>query len=475
VSLRELLSPLWRQRKVLVATFVVACSAAVASAFLLSKPSYDAEMLMLLRRERVDPLVTPDREARTAQVDVSESDLLSEIELLKSSDLLEQVALDADLVPRSLDPQARPQRAASEASALRSALDINPVRRTTMIHVVYRASDPVRASAVLRALAARYPEKHLAAHRSIGAQEFFAEQSRRSEEQLHEAQAKLMEFSAREHVTDPTEEKTALLQQMATFDATLEQTRAAAADAQRRLSTLQSQLASTPGRQVTSVSTGANSGLVSDLTGKILQLELQCDELARKFTPQYPPLMQLETQLTRTREALSQAKGAPILNETSDRNPTYAWLDTEAARVCSECDALQARAAAITQTLQRFRERSATLEAQSQAHQQLLRDVKIAEEDYLLYQRKQEESRIADALDRTRITNVTVVDGPTVPKAPSQSRRWLILLTGLPAALLLAFAAAYAVDWWRPSFGSARDVEEVLKVPVLAHVRRSGR
>ena len=50
--------------------------------------------------------------------------------------------------------------------------------------------------------------------------------------------------------------------------------------------------------------------------------------------------------------------------------------------------------------------------------------MKTAEDNYLLYQKKQEEARISDALDRTRIANVVVAeaaDGADVPSSTGAS------------------------------------------------------
>ena len=49
----------------------------------------------------------------------------------------------------------------------------------------------------------------------------------------------------------------------------------------------------------------------------------------------------------------------------------------------------------------------------------LVRDVKTAEDNYLLYLRKREEARISDALDSKRIVNVSIAEAATVPALPT--------------------------------------------------------
>ena len=48
-------------------------------------------MKILVKRERLDTVVSPEAQAPTGGVDVTEAELYAEVELLTSSDLLEDV------------------------------------------------------------------------------------------------------------------------------------------------------------------------------------------------------------------------------------------------------------------------------------------------------------------------------------------------------------------------------------------------
>ena len=470
---RDLLAPLARHRAALVLTFLAILGAAGLVAWL-APPAYEAEMLLLVRRERVDPVVSGDAESsfRQTATDISESELLSEIELLRSRDLLEQVVVDAGLHVPARFTDAAEEQAARESAVrrLQSRLEATPVRRTAMIRISYTAPDAQQAHRVLVQLQERYLDKHLAVHRAPGTRQFFGEQVDRARSELHEAQRVLSEFARREQVIAPDIEKTALLQQLAAFESALAQAQADAADAGRRLAATESQLAGTPDRQVTAIRTGSNSTLIGQLKSRILEMELQRDEMLRKFTPAYPPVIQLEGQLALARAALEHAEQSPILDETTDQNPTHQWLRNEVARIRPERDALAARVAAISRTVEEYRDRARRLEEVSMEQQELTRRVSSAEDTYALYEQRQEEARIADALDTTRIANVTVADPPRVPQAPSEARRAVILWAGLFTAIAGGLAAAYVLDWLRPRYGSASDVQQSLQIPVLASV-----
>jgi uncharacterized protein involved in exopolysaccharide biosynthesis len=468
-TLRDLIGPLFRYHRASAFTFLLIMAATVTAAALATR-TYEAQMKILVNRERMDPIVSSDPQAQpSGRVEVTESELYSEIELLTSRDVLEQVALASGLVDESPASLARDTRDARVARAVRSLaadLDAQPLRKTTMISVAYSSPDPQQAARVLDQLARLYLEKHLALHRPPGARQFFADQARRFQDELRVAEARLSAFTAREHVVSATGEREATLQKLSEFESTLQQTEASIADTTRRMAAIDAELAGTPSRQVTQERDG-NTEVIRTLKTQVLQLELKRNDMLQKFTPQYPPLVQAEADIRKLQAAIADAEQTPLRDQTTDRNPTYQWLSSERARVRTERDALVARAEATRRTIAEYRQRASRLDAQSVEQQELIRTVKAAEDNYQLYQRKQEEARISDELDRTRIANVALAEPPAVPQSARSPRR-LILVVGTSLAFALSLVIAYLLQMMNPYFSTPDDVYRVLDVPVLA-------
>jgi uncharacterized protein involved in exopolysaccharide biosynthesis len=216
-----------------------------------------------------------------------------------------------------------------------------------------------------------------------------------------------------------------------------------------------------------------NPQLMGQLKFTLLNLELKRTELLQKFEPTYRLVQEVDTQLEQTRAAIQAAEKSQLREETTNRNPTYEWVDSELARTRSELAAEQARAEALSRTLRSYEEEASKLDQKEAVEQDLLRDKKAQEDNYLLYQRKQEEARISNALDRSRIVNVAVAEAAAVPALPSRSRG-LILLAGLLAAIAVSVAALATAEYLNPSFRTSEDVQESLDVPVLASVSMHG-
>jgi uncharacterized protein involved in exopolysaccharide biosynthesis len=186
------------------------------------------------------------------------------------------------------------------------------------------------------------------------------------------------------------------------------------------------------------------------------------------FQPDYPPVQEVEKQIAETRAAIAASAKSPMVEETTDLNPTHVWARSELAKAKLDVAAFQARAAATAQTLAAYQEKARRLDRMELVQQGLNREVKLTEENYLVYHRKQEEARISDALDRQRILNVAVAEAATVPLVPSGPQRPLIVIVGFILATLVSAGLAWTWDVWDPSFHTPAEAEAFLNVPVIA-------
>jgi uncharacterized protein involved in exopolysaccharide biosynthesis len=180
---------------------------------------------------------------------------------------------------------------------------------------------------------------------------------------------------------------------------------------------------------------------------------------------------EIEKQIADTRASIAHEESRPIREETTDRNPTYAWINEELAKAKAEHSGLQARAAALAAIVSKYETTSRELEEKGFIQQDLLRTVKTDEENYLLYQRKREEARMTDALDRTRILNVAVAEQPVVPTIPSNSP-WMLLALGGLFAFTASLGMAFTLEYLDPFFRTPAQVLAELNIPILAAVPR---
>ena len=437
--------------------------AAVAVITLVSPPKYEAELKILVKHERPEAPVTAEPEKPGEPLEVTEEDLNSEVELLKSRDLLQKVA-------SSGVPAGNAEALYRATVNLEKNLTVEPLRKTKLIKVTYRGTSPAQAESVLQSLSHLYFEKHLEVHRLPGALDFLQTQADRYRTQLSKAETALKQFANDNGVVEAPLSRELTVRKQKEFEADLDQSRAAVAETEQRIHALEQQEKSTSPRLTTSVRTSANPLLLQQLRSTLLSLQLKKTELLSQYKPDYRPVREVETQIEQAREALDNAEKNPVREETTDRDATHEWLKSELAKSRAELKGLQTKVAETTQIVGGYHAQARKLNDTEITHQDLVREAKTAEENFLLYSRQREQARISDALDQQRIVNVSVAQPPTAPPVPAGPSRTLNLALGFLLALLISIAVALTLDYTDRSFRTPDEVEIFLNVPVLAAV-----
>jgi uncharacterized protein involved in exopolysaccharide biosynthesis len=471
-TLRDLFAIIFRQRWVMMGVFLLVLLGVAVSGVL--NPKYEAQMKILVRRQRVDPMVTPQQSnTQVGRDEVSEEDINSEVELLNSEDLLRNVALQTGL-KQDESAGGDEVRIAKAVRHLEADLKIEPLRKTNVISVHYRSSDPELAAKVLKAVAAGYLEKHLEVHRPTGEFKFFDQQTKQYREGLRGAEQKLTEFTQQQGVVSAQVERDLTLQKLNEFDGQARQAQAAVAETEQRIRSLQAQLTAMQPRMTTQVRTSDNALLMQQLKSTLLNLELKHTELLTKYDPSYRLVQEVEKQIGETRASIAAEENKPIREETTDQNPTYQWLQSELAKAETDLRGLKAKAGAADAIARQYRDAARHLQSSGLIQQDLLRAAKTEEDNYLLYVRKREEARISDALDQRGILNVAVAEQPTVPALPARSPLSAGLLA-LVLAMTVSLTAAFACDFIDPSFRTPDEVMAYLGTPVLATLPKNGK
>ena len=475
LTLHDLLAVGSRHSELVVRTFLAVFL--LTSLFVWLRPrQYESEMKILVKQERVDPVVSSDESSRFQNwQSVSEAQLNSEVELLKSRDLLAKVVVatglpdrtnpgigarfwtlltnrvEKELIASRLEKGFSYQdlRVAQAVHTVESELEVQPLRKSNVIRVSYTSPDPNLSASVLRTLADRYLEKHLAVHRPSGAFDFFDQQAEQYRKNLADFELRLARYDREHGVVSGQIEKEIALRQLADVEATERSTRAQIAETDQRIRALEAEMASTPARATTEIRSGSVR-LIEQLQSTLTTLELKRIELSQHFQPDYPPLQAVASQIAALQAFLAAAAESPVHEETTGRDPTYAYLQTELAKNRAELAALRARAGALAATASAQRANALRLERIDLVEKDLGREAKQAEQNYLLHAQKREETRVSNALDVKRIVNVAVAEEPTVPFEPSGLPRSLLLLLGAMLAGFSSVGVAFVADYREP-------------------------
>jgi polysaccharide biosynthesis protein PslE len=478
-TLRDMVMPIFRRKRLVVTSFLGIFMGAILAAFLLAN-YYQVDFEILVDRERLDPMVTTEQTNQPAQQAqaVTPEELNSEIELLRSPDLLEKVVLANGLQEKEqhsltakLFPKTEAESVAKAVKNLAAKLTIAPVEKSNNISVRYRSTDPKQAYGVMDSLANLYLEKHLTVHRPNGSLDFFTNETEKYRSALANSEAKLTSFGVNAGVAAPDVVRTYMAQQVAQFEGALNQAKQAVAADEKRIKDLKSQMETTPSRSSTQETSTQAAILLQQLKTNLLAAQLKRTQLLLKFDPSYPLVQEADREIAQTQQAITEADKNQYLTTTTDRDPTYELLRQSLAQTQADLAAQRANVAAATDSVRNIQVKMVDLDQKAVKQSDMIREVKADESNYLLYLSKREQERTLDALDKKRIANVSIAVPPVKPILPLFSPM-LVVAIGFFLAIFLSTAAAFIADYLDVSFRTPAEVTNVLEMPVLASVPR---
>jgi len=476
-TLRDLLSPLFRRKKLLGLTFLGVMIGTTVAAFIFSN-THKASMEILVNHERTEPAVSAMAAPGQATAPtVTDNSLGSEIELLKSPDLLEKVVIANNLQERErksfthyLHPGADDAWYIARATQhLGDKLDIQQVTKTYLIQVSYSSAKPELAYNVLQTLAKVYLERHNEVHRPQGSYEFFASETEKYKQALADSETRLGDFTKTTGVAAPDLQRGEMAQKVVDSIAALQQAQQTIAGDKRRLEDVQSRMKTTPERSLNVEATTSAQALMQQLQADLLDKEIKKSQLTMKYEPNYPLVQEIEQEIDQTKATIVSAAKQQYVNQTTDRDPTYVLMKDDAAKTQADLAFHQATAGALEYSIHSLKQQMVDLDQKALKLSDLNREVKANEANYLLYLSKREQERTSDALDRKHFANVSIAVPPVLPILP-----WvgpvLIVAAGLVLGFFLSAGVAFLAEYLNPSLRTPDEVLEVLRIPVLASV-----
>jgi uncharacterized protein involved in exopolysaccharide biosynthesis len=481
-TLRTFLSALFRNKRLMKVTFVSVLAGAIV-AIAVYGVKYEAETQIVVKHRRADQVVSTDANSRdeTNSTDVpTEREINTEISILRSNDLLETVVKDLHLDEREKHlwnvflPWRNSQwRIATAEQRLRDGLKIDEIPQSNVIHISLRSHYPELAAQILNDLDKQYMAKHLAVYRPPGVYDFFHNQTQHYQQQLQDSEKQLASYDLSKDSTDPALEKEILVRKAGEFEGTLHETESDMRQTQRQISEIQAELSKTPDRLTTQVTSGDNPQLLANLKSSLADLQTRRTDLLTKYQPSYRLVQDVNKQIAELNAQIASEGQNPVKQQSSSQNPTYLLLQSELVKANADLSGYNAKLRATEPIIDAYKQQALLIDQKAIQRTDLLRNIKTAEDSYLLYVQKQEQARISEELDKSRVLNVSVAEMAIVPSFPVYSP-WLMVVAALTLALMMSIAVGFLSDYFDPTFRAPEEIEVFLGVPLLACFAKGG-
>jgi capsular exopolysaccharide synthesis family protein len=459
---RVLLVRRWTVIAVLVTVFLI-----TAIATFKQVPEFRARTRIQIDRE--NPNVLPFQDVYQVE-SLTDDALQTQFEILASRSLARRVIEELRLVDHPEFQPAEPSALGSvaqsalnifageddaavseEVSEIQRAIDaylerltVSPVRQSRLADVSFESTDPEFATRVINAHAEHFRDQNLQFRYEATqeAAQFLEGRVGELQSQLEGAEDQLLDYSTANEIFFTEEGRSSAIEN---FQQVQQEYTDARADRIQKGAYQQ---------QIEAGNTGAlpqvrNNALISDLSGRLIELRREAANLAVAFLPGYPQLQRIRSQIEEFERAI----------EAEERRVV--------ATVQSEYEA----------ALERERQLEGMVADQrgvvTRVNQDMVQyDILKQEADSMqnLYDSMLAQLQEAGVSGTLRASNIRIVDRAEVPSDPVRPRKALNLAMGLIFGLTVGVGLAFFQEYMDNTIKSPDDVARYLGVPMIAAI-----
>jgi polysaccharide biosynthesis transport protein len=462
---------------------------AAAAVWLLYPSTYQSNAELLVRyvldRRGVDD-TGPDGATRKTNDTV----INAEVAILQSWDLAMQAA--ESLGPARVLPDAKAPTVPQAAGAIASGLSVVSTHASNVILVSYANRRPEVATLVLNELVSRYFTKHLEVHRSAGAFDFVSQQADQVRARLGQTEDALKALKAKAGVLELKDSVTGLMNEAARMGEAVRSNEAELAEQWAKVKLLEGGVVKIA--QSSNGSANANAGAsptsggsprasatpppqaqptsndvtqYQSLVNQLGSLNQEKNNLLTKYTATNTLVKFAQAGIeTLEKQKQDLEKKFPILPTMVAAQGQQADLATERAKLV----VMEAKADTLNRQFQRVQERIKQLGDMGPQIAALERTKKLEEANYKYFQNSLEKARVDEALDPSKMPNISAVQRPSPPGLVTKTRNEIAAaLAG--AGLLCGLAVALVSEmFFKQPVNRRAELETELGIPVFLSI-----
>jgi len=464
--LRDVLTTLFK-RKGLIIFFALLVLALVFVGNTVLPPTYESTAQIMLLRGR-ETLSTPatatlsEAPAGLPMVQMTEADVLSEIQLIYSNDVLRQATEELGLHTGGSGQGASGIRALfntaqdawtkatiaiglqTEKTALESWVDIlrssihaRQIQDSNVIDIRCRMGTAEDAQNVLAKVIDLYKQKHIEIFEPEGSSTFFQNELDEARTAWTAAQDELKQFRTDNGVFEIEKENDLLLEQFARakrLDLQLQELNGVAGQ-EIDVTGDESELMQTLSRET-------ESTVITELRLRVLEKILRRHEITQSKGPNHPAVVAINSEIESAWERLN--------------------------------DAIEHTAQVVTAEKESLQERLTMLAELMDEHDGLVKEVELKNDAYAFFGQKVQEAIAGERLAEKQYTNIRDVSTPSLASSPIRPRKLFNMLIAVIVGLVGGVSLAYMREYLDHGLKTPEDVDHFLNVPLLASFFREG-
>ncbi|MBI5248236.1 MAG: hypothetical protein HY912_01965 [Desulfomonile tiedjei] len=478
-SLRDTLNVFYKKIILLKIALVVIPLGVLATCLALP-PVYESKAKIIITAKQENPalLQVPRDMASSAVVNlnVDETDLNSEMELLLSPDLwvraVRKIGLQAlkkgqenvlvsflDELEKSLSGLLGSSKAAvseskenpeimETARSLIRKLRVIPAPKSKIIDISFKYDDPAMGQKILSTLLEEYLPYHLEVYSLPGAQGFFYGEGEIYKQKLEKAESDLMEFKKKYGISIIDKQKSELISSIKQIDDSLTELNSNLSQFQNMLGDLKENKIPT-GQLTPSAQRGNENTVISVIATQLLRARQKQILAIQHFSPDSRDYQEAED----------------LVRDLTEKFGTS---------LQAEIGVLKAKKVSLEESQKGNQTALQVLEGKTEELRKLQLASTIAKERYIQYITKEEEARAAQK-GGNKLLNVSIVAAPFTPVEPVFPKTGLMVFGAFLLAVPLGIGMVLVANFLDHTYANPSELEASTGLQVLASFQKVSR
>ncbi|HEX2099288.1 MAG TPA: hypothetical protein VHF69_01420, partial [Candidatus Synoicihabitans sp.] len=345
-----------------------------------------------------------------------------------------------------------PGKATDAAQVVRRGLEVSSSKGSKVISIAYRHGDPELAVQILDTLLNRYFEKHLTLHRSIGAFDFVAEQKQVSRTRLDETERELNRLKSEARVISLVDTNTAINETLTRVQRELEAAEVQYAEQHARVEAIENLLGESRPRSDPSAPRPGQAEVqqYGALVARLGVLRREGLDLLSRYTPESRLVRMNRDQIAQLEiQRADLEKRFPDLSALGTADGTALGGQADLLGERTKLAAIKARTDALRKQVALANERQQELAQLGPQIAQLERRLEVEQQNFRYLDESLERARVDEALDPSKIPNISVVQRPSPANlVDEQINKQIAMLAGggVVLGLGLVFLLGFVFD-----------------------------
>ena len=365
-----------------------------------------------------------------------------------------------DMSEEELDEQVALEAAVER---LYDWIHISVPKDSHTVAISSKGTDPFLARSVVQAMMDEYQSFHVQAHRANGSLEFFEEQvvasrdtALRTREELEKTKSELGWLSV-------ASSEDTLRERIIELELLRDQADSGYAESTSHAKALQARLESVEEWVPIEVTSGIETKAGQDMRTSLFGLEMESSDAAAKFKQNHPRRQLLEKKVIQSKAILAK-EGKDNTHNTEALNPVYQEIEQLYFATSAQAEGMKMKSQALAKSIQRANDDLKRLNKDAVTLAKLRWESDIAETNYLTHARSLEEARLASALDKEELSDVSVIQPASLNLKKSGPPRLILLVISIILGGLSAVLIAIIRDGNKSSAArEARSLDEPSK------------